>query len=131
QVDVEVLQDVGRDPGAFLDQAQEDVLGADVLVVEALRLLIGQLHHLACPICKTFIHFQPSPRLPTSEVDHCRPPFGRGMIHDRSLSTLPTLRSPTDPPPDATELRRRPLLSTTLIIFQESVCCRQKTTGRS
>ena len=44
QVDVEVLQDVGGDAGAFLDQAQQDVLGADVLVVEALGLLVGQLH---------------------------------------------------------------------------------------
>ena len=56
QVDVEVLQDVGGDAGAFLDQAEQDVLGADVLVVEALRLLVGQLHHLAGPVGKAFIH---------------------------------------------------------------------------
>ena len=43
QVDVEVLQDVGGDAAAFLDQAEQDVLGADVLVVEALGLLVGQL----------------------------------------------------------------------------------------
>ena len=56
QVDVEVLEDVGGDAGAFLDQAQQDVLGADVLVVEALGLLVGQLHHLAGPVGKAFIH---------------------------------------------------------------------------
>ena len=56
QVDVEVFQDVGGDARAFLDQAQEDVLGADVLVVEALGLLVGQLHHLAGPVGKAFIH---------------------------------------------------------------------------
>ncbi len=56
QVDVEVFEDVGGDARAFLDQAQEDVLGADVLVVEALGLLVGQLHHLASPVCKSFIH---------------------------------------------------------------------------
>ena len=57
QVDVEVLQDVGGDAAAFLDQAEQDVLGADVLVVEALGLLIGQLHHLAGPVGESFIHF--------------------------------------------------------------------------
>ena len=57
QIDVEVLQHVGRDARAFLDQAQQDVLGADVLVVEALCLLIGELHHLASTICKSFVHF--------------------------------------------------------------------------
>ena len=43
QVDVEVLQDIGGDTGALLDQAQEDVLRADVLMVEALRLLVAVL----------------------------------------------------------------------------------------
>src|SRR5207247_761649 len=47
EVNVKVFEDVGGDARAFLDQAQEDVLGADVFVVEALRLLIGELHHLA------------------------------------------------------------------------------------
>ena len=56
EVDVEVFEDVGGDAGAFLDQAEEDVLGADVLVVEALGLLVGQLHHLAGAIREAFIH---------------------------------------------------------------------------
>ena len=43
QVDVEVLQDVGGDAAPLLDQAEQDVFGADVLVVEALGLLVGQL----------------------------------------------------------------------------------------
>ena len=64
QVDVEVFQDIGGDARPFLDQAQEDVFGADVLVVEALRLLIGELHHLASSVGKAFIHFQPSPTAP-------------------------------------------------------------------
>ena len=74
QVDVEVLQDVGGDAGAFLDQAEEDVLGADVLVVEALGLLVGQLHHLAGPVGKAFIH--------SSRLRQSRPrPRGRGKRH--------------------------------------------------
>ena len=56
QVDVEVLQDVGGDAAALLDQAEQDVLGADVLVVEALGLLVGQLHHLASTVGESFIH---------------------------------------------------------------------------
>ena len=57
QIDVEVLQHVGRHAAAFFDQAQQDVLGADVFVVEALGLLIGQLHHLAGTVGKSFVHF--------------------------------------------------------------------------
>src|SRR6266478_5670145 len=56
EVDVEVFEDVGCDSGALLDQAEEDVLGVDVLVVEALRLLVGELHHLAGPIGKALVH---------------------------------------------------------------------------
>jgi hypothetical protein len=41
QVHLEVLEDVRGDPAALLDQAEEDVLGPDVLVVEALRLLVA------------------------------------------------------------------------------------------
>ena len=56
QVDVQVLQDVGRHAAAFLDQAQQDVLGADVFVVEPLGLLVGQLHDLAGTVGKSFVH---------------------------------------------------------------------------
>jgi hypothetical protein len=35
---------------------EQDVFRADVLVVEALGLLIGQLHHLAGTIGEAFIH---------------------------------------------------------------------------
>jgi len=56
QVDVEILEDVGRDAAALLDQAEEHVLGADVLVVETLGLLIGQLHHLPRPVRETLVH---------------------------------------------------------------------------
>ena len=56
QIDVEVLENVGGDAGAFFDQAQQDVFGADVFVVEALRFLVGELHHLAGSVRETFIH---------------------------------------------------------------------------
>ena len=56
EVDVEVLQHVRPDPGAFLDETEQDVLRPDVLVVEALRLLVGQGHHLAGAIGQPFKH---------------------------------------------------------------------------
>ena len=56
KIDVEVLQHVGRDPAAFLDQTQEDVLGADIFVIEPLRFLVGQLHHLAGAVSKSLVH---------------------------------------------------------------------------
>ena len=56
QVDVQVLQHVGRHPAALLDQAQQDVLGADIFVIEPLGLLIGQLHDLPGAVGKSFVH---------------------------------------------------------------------------
>ena len=43
-------------PLPFLDQPQKDMLGADVLVIEALGLLVGQRHDFASPIRKPFEH---------------------------------------------------------------------------
>ena len=56
KIDLKRFQDVGADPGAFLDQPKQNVLGADVLVVEALGLLIGQRHDLACAVGEAFKH---------------------------------------------------------------------------
>src|SRR5579862_6742274 len=57
QVNVEVFQDIGRHAGPLLDEAEEDVFGPDVFVVEALRLLVGELHHLAGPVGESFVHW--------------------------------------------------------------------------
>ena len=56
QIDVQILQHVGRHAAAFLDQAQQDVLGADVFVIEPLRLLVGQLHDLSRTVGESFVH---------------------------------------------------------------------------
>ena len=45
-VDVQVLQHAGGDAVAFAQQAEQDVLGADVGVVERLGLLGGEREHL-------------------------------------------------------------------------------------
>ena len=56
EINVEVLQDVGSNTGALLDEPQQDMFGPDVLVVEPLGFLVGQLHHLAGPIGESFVH---------------------------------------------------------------------------
>ncbi len=56
EIDVEVFEDGGTNAGAFLDEAEQDVLGAYVFVVEALGLLIGEGHDFAGAVCETFKH---------------------------------------------------------------------------
>jgi hypothetical protein len=41
QIDLEVLQDVCGNAATFLDEAQQDVFGANVFVVKSLSLLVG------------------------------------------------------------------------------------------
>ena len=43
-------------PSAFLDEAKQDVLGAEVLVVEPLRLLACEVHDLLGAICEAIEH---------------------------------------------------------------------------
>ncbi len=45
EVHAQALEHAGRNPLAFADEAQEEVLGADVVVAQASRLVDGQLDH--------------------------------------------------------------------------------------
>ena len=56
QIDVEVLQHIGADAGTFLDQSQQNVLGPDIFVVEALGFLVGQGHDFSSAIGEPFEH---------------------------------------------------------------------------
>ena len=47
QLDVHVLEDARGDALALADQAEQQVLGADVVVVEPLRLVLGKRQDLA------------------------------------------------------------------------------------
>ena len=47
QVDAEIGEDLRRHALALTDEPEQQVLGTDVVVVEALRLLLGKLQHLA------------------------------------------------------------------------------------
>ena len=46
QLNVEVLEDLGRNTLALADKAEQQVLCADVVVVESLRLVLGERQHL-------------------------------------------------------------------------------------
>ena len=50
QLDVHVLEHTGRHTFALADEAQEQMLRADVVVVEPLRLVLSQCQDLACAI---------------------------------------------------------------------------------
>ena len=60
--DAEGLERLGGDALTLVDQAQEDVLGADVVVVEHPGLFLGQDDHAAGSVGEPFEHLLHSPR---------------------------------------------------------------------
>ena len=56
KVDVEILQNIRANAAPFLHQPEQNVLGADIFVVEALGFLIGKGHDFSGPIRETFKH---------------------------------------------------------------------------
>src|SRR6185503_20051207 len=54
--DAERLERLGGDALALVDQAEQDVLGADVVVVEHLRLFLGEDHHSSGAVREAFEH---------------------------------------------------------------------------
>uniref|UniRef100_A0A6J5ZT99 Unannotated protein n=1 Tax=freshwater metagenome TaxID=449393 RepID=A0A6J5ZT99_9ZZZZ len=54
--DVEALQNPCREPLLFTQQAEQDVLGADVIVLEGACLFLGEDDYLAGPLCKSLKH---------------------------------------------------------------------------
>ena len=56
EVDVEALQRLGGDALPFVQEAEEDVLGADVIVVEQTRFFLGQYDDPAGTVCEALKH---------------------------------------------------------------------------
>src|SRR5262249_33033481 len=56
QIDVENLQNIGGDAVPLLHQSQQQMLRADVVVIQALGFLIGQTHYVPREISKSFVH---------------------------------------------------------------------------
>ncbi len=54
--DAERLERLGRDALALVDQSEQDVLGADVVVVEQARLFLREDDHPAGPVGEAFEH---------------------------------------------------------------------------
>ena len=54
--DVQALQHASGEALLLTEKAEEDVLGADVVVLERPRLLLGEDDHLACAFCKSLEH---------------------------------------------------------------------------
>ena len=85
--DAERLERLGGDALALVDQPEQDVLGADVVVVEQARFLLRQDDHPAGPVGEAFEQGSPPPAgvecawsvpMPTPSVSH-----GRGSTADR------------------------------------------------
>ena len=57
--DPEGLEYLGRDPFAFMDQAEQDVLGSDVVVIEHPRLVLGEDDHAPGTVGEPFKHVAP------------------------------------------------------------------------
>src|SRR5690606_18182173 len=57
--DAERLERLGRNSLTLVDEAEEDVLGPDVVVVEEASLLLGQHDHPTGPVGETFEHLVP------------------------------------------------------------------------
>ena len=62
--DVERLEDAGREPLLLAQQAEEDVLGADVVVLQDAGLLLREDDHLPGPFCEALEHLLLSSRVP-------------------------------------------------------------------
>ena len=74
--DAERLQRLGRDALALVDQAEQDVLGPDVVVVEHPRLFLGEDDHTTGTVSESLEHRRSlwgwrSARLTAGLPDHC------------------------------------------------------------
>src|SRR5215831_364534 len=53
----EIAEHLGRDPVALADQTQQQMLGADIIMVEALGFFLCEAQHLASPLRKLIKSF--------------------------------------------------------------------------
>ena len=86
QGDPQLLQGPGRHPLALVDEAEEDVLGADVVVVEQAGLLLRQHHDPPGPVGEPLEHAAPT----------VPPPAGEARDYPKSFTrSAPSTQSPT------------------------------------
>ena len=63
EIEAHLLEHVDGDALAQLDQAEQEMLGADVVVVEAVGFLAGERQHLLCARREVIHHFPEFPRV--------------------------------------------------------------------
>ena len=108
--DPQGLQGLGGDPFPLVDQPEQDVLGADVVVVEHPRLFLGEDHDPPGPVgeaLKHFVFLRASSRDPSgsppgssetpSYPEALRAPAGRFRAPERPRARL-YVRGPIRPP---------------------------------
>ena len=76
--DAERLERLGGDAFALVDQSEQDVLGADVVVVEQARFFLRQHDHSAGPVGEAFEHVGIRLSLSRMDVPSCRSVGARG-----------------------------------------------------
>ncbi len=80
QANAERLQHAGGDPLAFSDQAQEQVLGADVVVTQPSGFVYGQLDYALCPWGQSHLA-DDRPIAPPDDELHGGPNLGQFDVH--------------------------------------------------
>ena len=61
KIDAHAFECPGSDPFAFVEEAEQDVLRADVAVVEEARFFLSKDHDSACPVGKALKHCRSTP----------------------------------------------------------------------
>src|SRR5581483_12437678 len=98
--DVERLEDAGGEPLFLTQQPEQDVLGADVVVLQRPRFVLRENHDLASSFSKPFEHSRPLFRLTRrckpiglSEAPMVLRASGVPMPAEKALEIAPTRRS--------------------------------------
>ena len=94
----ELLEGLGRHPLALVDEAQQDVLGADEAVVEQARFFLRQHQHPPCPVSEAFEHQTASLDGSISETKST----GADRTNKHQSASFPSSRSIHSPYPSAT-----------------------------
>ena len=89
EIDIQVREHRGSDSLALTDEAEEDVLGAHVVVLEANRLFPGHRQHFSDPVGEIVVHAFSSIPLPGNRSLRSRHPGPPAPLLTRSFSHMP------------------------------------------
>src|SRR5207244_8918480 len=87
--DVERLEDAGRETLLLAQEAEKDVLGADVVVLQCARFVLGEDDDLASPFCESLEH------APSTLLSYLIPPATsclRGVAGEAIIARPPRAR---------------------------------------